>query len=443
MLPEQYEVLDENLVKIRAGRMTRRTFVERAVALGLGSSAIASLLEACGGSSGGTTNINWTSEHDGSGVYAKLVDQFNKSNKGVHVNYTNGPNSTDQLRQTTITALRARNGSQDIMSMDIIWPAEFAANGWTAKLDDKWPKSERDKYLPGPVQGCTFNGSVWAAPLRTDAGLLYRRTDVVSSAPATYDDMTNAAAQAVSNTKTKYGYLWQAAQYEGLVCDFIEVLAGYGGSVLDPNDAKKVTVNSPEANAALTKMVSWVGAISPAAITTFMEEDARTSFQNGDSAFMRNWPYAYSLGNDATKSKVAGKFDVSVLPYGGGANTTPHSCIGGWQLGINAFSKNVDAAWEFVKYMLSPDAQKTSAAEASVFATLLSVYDDPDVLAKQPFFKNVKPVFATAVPRPVSPKYPDITTAIQARIHAALTKQSSVADALSSLQSDLQNIVSK
>ena len=442
MLPEQREALDESLVKIRAGRMTRRTFVERAVALGLGSSAIVSLLEACGGGSTGTTNITWTSEHDGSGVYAKLVDQFNKSNKNVHVTYTNGPNSTDQLRQTIVTALRARSGAQDILSMDIIWPAEFASNGWTAKLDDKWPSSERAKYLPGPVQGCTFQGSIWAAPLRTDAGLLYRRTDIVQTAPTTYDDMTTMAAQGVSSGKTKYGYLWQAAQYEGLVCDFIEVLAGYGGSVLDPNDAKKVTINSPEANAALTKMVSWVGGISPKAITTFMEEDARTSFQNGDATFMRNWPYAYSLGNDATKSKIANKFDVSVLPYGG-SNSTPHSCIGGWQLGINAFSKNVDAAWEFVKYMLSPEAQKTSASEASVFSTLLAVYDDPGVLAAQPFFKNVKPVFATAVPRPVSPKYPDITTAIQARIHAALIGQSSVADALSSLASDLQSIVSK
>lgn len=439
MLPEQREVLDESLVKIRAGRMTRRTFVERAVALGLGSSAIASLLEACGGGGGGTTNITWTSEHDGSGVYAKLVDQFNKSNKGVHVAYTNGPNDTGQLRQTIVTALRARSGSQDILSMDIIWPAEFAANGWTAKLDDKWPASERAKYLPGPVQGCTFNGSVWAAPLRTDAGLLYRRTDLVQTAPTTYDEMTDTA-KAKAGATAKYGYLWQAAQYEGLVCDFIEVLAGYGGAVLDPNDPKKVTVNSPEAVAALTKMVSWVGGISPQAITTFKEEDARTAFQNGDGVYMRNWPYAYSLGNDATKSKVAGKFDVSVLPYGG-TNTTPHSAIGGWQLGINAFSKNIDAAWEFVKFMLSPDAQKTSASEASVFATLLSIYDDPAVLSAQPFFKNVKPVFATAVPRPVSPKYPDITTAIQTRIHAALTGQSNVTDALSGLQSDLEAIV--
>lgn len=439
MLPEQREVLDESLVKIRAGRMTRRTFVERAVALGLGSSAIASLLEACGGGSSGTTNITWTSEHDGSGVYAKLVDQFNKSNKGVHVTYTNGPNDTGQLRQTIVTALRARSGSQDILSMDIIWPAEFAANGWTAKLDSKWPESDRSKYLPGPVQGCTFNGSVWAAPLRTDAGLLYRRTDLVQTAPTTYDEMTSTA-QSKAGANAKYGYLWQAAQYEGLVCDFIEVLAGYGGAVLDPSDAKKVTVNSPEANAALTKMVSWVGGISPQAITTFKEEDARNAFQNGDSVYMRNWPYAYSLGNDATKSKVANKFDVSVLPYGG-TNTTPHSCIGGWQLGINAFSKNIDAAWEFVKYMLSPDAQKTSASEASVFATLSSIYDDPSVLSAQPFFKNVKPVFQTAVPRPVSPKYPDITTAIQTRIHAALTKQSNVADSLSGLQSDLESIV--
>src|SRR5205823_10254603 len=209
--------------------------------------------------------------------------------------WTNGPVVTDQVLTILTTALRARSGSIDIMSMDIIWPAEFGANGWAVPLDDKWPASDRANYLPGPLQGCTYNGKLWAAPLRTDTGMIYYRTDLISTPPNTWDDLVKAA-KAASPSKTKTGYLWQGAQYEGLVCHFVEVLYGYGGSVLDANDPKKVTVNSPEGVQALTLMVGWVGTISPAAVTTYKEEDSRSAWQDGDSAFMRNWPYAFVLG---------------------------------------------------------------------------------------------------------------------------------------------------
>ena len=327
------------------------------------------------------------------------------------------------------------------MPIDIIWPPEFGANGWTVPLDSKWPASDRANYLPGPLQGCTYNGKLWAAPARTDAGLIYYRTDLVKTPPNTWDELTSMS-KSLAPSKAKFGYLWQGAQYEGLVCDFCEVLYGYGGNVLDPNNPKSVTVNSSAGQQALTQMVNWVGTISPAAVTTYKEEDARSSWQNGDSAFMRNWPYAYALGNDPKTSKIAGKFDVHPMLYGG-SNTTGHSNLGGWQYGINAYSKNPDAAWKFIQHMLSPASQKVFAIQLSLFATLKSIYTDPDVLKANPFFGKMQPVFASALPRPVSPFYPDITNAIQQRVHSALTKQSNVTDALSGLQSDLQAIVNK
>jgi multiple sugar transport system substrate-binding protein len=447
MILEQGEVIDEIITRIRAGRITRRTFLERAVAVGLSSSAAVSLLEACGGTSnstggnGQTVNINYV-EKDTNGVYAGLVSKFNAQNNGVHVAYNNNyPTSTDQQLTILTTMLRARSGSIDVFPMDIIWPAEFGANGWTVPLDDKWPASDRANYLPGPLQGCTYNGKLWAAPSRTDVGLIYYRTDIISTPPNTWDDLTNMA-KAASPSKTKFGYLWQGSQYEGLVCNFVEVLYGYGGSVLDPNDPKKVTVNSPQGVQALTQMVSWVGTISPAAVTTYQEPQTLAAWQDGDAAFMRNWPYAISLSNDPKSSKIPGKFNEHPMLYGG-SNTVGHSNIGGWQYGINAFSKNPDAAWKFVQFQLGPDAQKTIAVQLSLLSTLKSIYTDPDVLAKYPFFSKMQPIVQTALPRPVSPFYPDISQAIQLRVHSALTKQTSPAAALSQLQSDLQAIVNK
>ncbi len=442
--PEQREVLDEIIVKMRSGRMKRRTFLERAVAVGLSSTAAVSLLEACGGSTGGSsgpTTVIWQTENDTSGSYPAIVDGYNKTNKdNVHVIWHNGPSDTSSLITLYDNTLRARSASFDVFNIDVVWPAQFSTQGWTLDLSSKWPASDRANYLPGPIKSCTYNGAVVAAPMRTDLGVLYYRKDLVSTPPKTFDELTSAAKTKLS--KTKIGYAWQGIQGEAMVCDFVEVLAGYGGSVLDPNNAKTVTVNSPEAVAAVTEMVSWVGTISPIAITTYAEEACRQAFQNGDVALMRNWPYAYALGNDATKSKVAGKFDITSIPYGG-SNTTGHSCVGGWNMAINAFTKNQDAAWSFMQYVLGSTAQKILAITGSYTPALNSVYSDSDVQTKQPLFTKLAPILQNSLPRPVSPVYTDLSNLIQVNIHQALTKQVSPAAALSSLQSQLQALVSK
>ncbi len=453
MFLEQGEVIDDIIKKIRIGRITRRTFLERAVAVGLSSAAAVSLLEACGGTSnstggnGQTVNVNYI-QKDTNGVFAGLVKTFNDQNNGVHINYNNNaPSDTGQLLTIVTTMLRARSSSIDIFPMDIIWPPEFGANGWTVPITESmWPASERANYLPGPLQGCTYNGKLWAAPQYTDVGIIYYRTDIISTPPNTWDELT-AMAKAVSPSKAKFGYVWEGAQYEGLVCDFVEVLYGYGGSVLAANDPTKVTVNSAEGLAALTQMVGWVGTISPAAVTTYEEPQALSAWQAGTSAFMRNWPYAIALSNDPTASKVANKFDEHPMLYGGanavGHNTIGHSNIGGWQLGINAFTKNPDAAWKFVQYLEGPAPQKTIAMKLSFLATLKSIYTDTAVLSNNPFFGKVQNIVQNALPRPVSPFYPDISNAIQLRVHNALIKQTTPAQALSLLQSDLQAIVTR
>ncbi len=442
--PEQREVLDEIIVKMRSGRMKRRTFLERAVAVGLSSTAAVSLLEACGGSTGGSsgpTTVIWQTENDTSGSYPAIVDGYNKTNKdNVHVIWHNGPSDTSSLITLYDNTLRARSASFDVFNIDVVWPAQFSTQGWTLDLTSRWPASDRANYLPGPIKSCTYNGAIVAAPMRTDLGVFYYRKDLVSTPPKTYDELTSTAKSNLS--KTKIGYAWQGIQGEAMVCDFVEVLAGYGGSVLDPNNAKSVTVNSPEAVAAVTEMVSWVGTISPIAITTYAEEACRQAFQDGDAALMRNWPYAYALGNDPTKSKVAGKFDITALQYGG-SGTVGHSCVGGWNMAINAFTKNQDAAWSFMQYVLGATAQKILAITGSYTPALNSVYSDSDVQTKQPLFTKLAPILQNSLPRPVSPVYTDLSNLIQVNIHQALTKQVSPAAALSALQSQLQALVSK
>ncbi len=432
------------LVKSAPDVWNRRTFLERAIAIGLSSTVAGSLLEACGGGGGtttsGPTTIVWQTENDASGAYSSIVDTYNSTNKdNVHVIWHNGPSDTSTLITLYDNTLRARSASFDVFNIDVVWPAQFSSNGWTLDLTSRWPASDRAKYLPGPVKSCTYNGAVVAAPMRTDLGILYYRTDIISTPPTTFDELTSMAKSSLS--KTKIGYAWQGIQGEALVCDFVEVLAGYGGSVLDPNNSKSVVVNSPQGVQALTEMASWVGTISPIAITTYAEEACRQAFQNGDATFMRNWPYAYSLSN-ASGSKVAGKFDIHSLPYGG-SGTVGHSAVGGWNMAINANSKSPDASWSFMKYVLGADAQKLLATKGSYTPALSSIYDDAAVKAAQPLFTKLAPILQNSLPRPVSPVYTDLSNLIQVNVHQALTKQATPAAALSNLQSQLQTLVNK
>ncbi len=441
MLSEQRELLDESLLKIRAGRMTRRSFLECAIRVGLSSSVAVSLLEACAGSSnsthgnGSATNVFWTSESGVSFLYQKLVDTFNKTNKdGIHVTYIEGRST---LRFIYSLMFHSRANTTDILSLDAPWPIEFGATQWLVPLNEKWSSSERAQYFPGPLQTCSYEGKLWAVPFTTDAGLLYSRSNLVSAAPDTWDQMASLAKSALS--QVPLGYVWQGQQYEGLVCNFVEVLYGYGGAVIDTTNPRRVMVNSPEAVQALTEMVSWVGSISPPSVTTMTEDLVYAEWEAGHAAFMRNWA-GDAVGIDTTTPKGVDKFAIHST-LSGGNNPKGHSCIGGWNLGINAFSKNVDASWTFIHYLLGADVQKALTLSQVRFATLQSVYDDAEIVAEVPVVKHLKPIFLDALPRPLSPIYSDMSAAIQLHVHQALTRQTSPADALQALESDLQAII--
>ena len=433
--------------------LSKRRFSRRAVVTGL--AGITGLAAAGGGivwwmhsqasdnthptRMGKPINIVWQSEDGGSAdVYGALVNHYNKTNRdGVYVTLRNGPGSTDKLLSIYENTLS--RSDIDVMSIDVIWPALFASKGWTVTLNDKWPANERASYLPGPIQSCTYNDKIVAAPLRTDLGLIFYRTDIIKTPPDTWNGLVNLVRGIASTAR--YGYVWQGVQNEGLMCDFIEVLHGYGGRVLAPNDPKKVVINSPAAVQALTEIVSWVGTISPSSVVEFDEIACVNAFGEGDAIFMRNWPFAYALENDPTSSKIAGKFDIHGM-LSGFRQTTGHSCIGGWNLAINAVSKHVDASWKFIQYMLGPYAQKQMAIQASFTPALQSVYYDPEVQQKEPLFTKLFPILQTALPRPVSPMYPQLSKMIQSHVHQALLKLVSPQAALNALQSDLQALIS-
>ncbi len=451
MLTEGRSGKDESMMY--EGHTTRRDFCKGIVGMGVTGGTMLSLLAGCDAppsavdngrppvtGNAGPTTIVWETEHDDIGTYSSLADTFNMTNKyGIHVTILDA--SSDRQHDDLVATLRAHQGSPDVISMDVIWTDEFARNGWVMPLDSLWPPDMRQGYLSTPLTGSSYQGKLWAAPFRTDVGLLYYRTDLVQTPPRSWDELLRATADPQVKSKARYGYVWQGKHFEGLVCDFVEILSSCGGSILDPRNPKRVTVNSAAARQALTIMQA-LKAISPPDILSEDEEKSGTIWNSGSAAFMRNWPTYIALTYNSAKPEVALNFDVTSLPSAVPGGIT-RSCIGGWGLGINAFSTPTqkDAAWKFIQWMLQEDAQKFAAIDASFTVTLKSVYHDPSVLGQNPLYSKLPSIIEQAQLRPQSPNYPLITLAIQDNVSNVFNGRSSVESALVNLQSKLEGLV--
>ncbi len=445
MLAKQYST-----AMLDARKTTRRDFCKGVAGMGVTGGAMLSLLTSCDAPSSSTPgkssldnnagpiSIVWETEHDDIGTYSSLADTFNMTNKhGIHVTILDV--SSDKQHDDLVATLKAHKVSPDIISMDVIWTEEFAHNGWVIPLDDFWPVNKRQGYLSTPLAASTYQGKLWAAPFHTDVGLLYYRTDLFQTPPTTWNELMLATSDPRVKSKTRYGYGWQGKHFEGLVCNFVEVLASCGGTILDPHNPKLVTVNSAAARQALTIMQS-LKTISPPDILNENEEKSAAIWESGDVAFMRNWPTYIALTYNSAKPEVALNFDVTSLPSAQPGGTT-NSCLGGWGLGINAFSKQKEAAWEFIQWMLQEDAQKFAAIDASFTVTLESIYHDQSVLGQNPLFSKLPPIIKQAQVRPRSTNYPLISQAIQDNVSSALSGQSSIESALANLQSKLQALL--
>jgi len=368
---------------------------------------------------------------------------------GNKVEYISRPNDASATLQLFQQYWAAKSSDVDIFMVDVIWQGILAPHA--VDLKKYYKEDEIKTFFPTIIKNNTVGGKLVSIPWFTDAGLLYYRTDLLEKygykePPKTWEELTEMAKKIQDGERKAgkpdfQGFVFQGKASESVTCNAIEWIYSYGGGTIVEPD-KKVTINNPKAIKALETAKSWVGTISPLGVTTYGEEDARNIWQAGNAAFMRNWPYAYALGQDP-KSVISGKFDISVLPKGGtdGKNA---ACLGGWQLMISAYSKVPDAAADLVKYLTSPEEQKKHSIALSQLPTLPALYSDADVLAKAPFFKNILPVLENAVARPstvTGADYNQLSTSFFQNVNKVLSGGSTAPDAVVAVEKVAKRIV--
>jgi len=336
--------------------------------------------------------------------------------------------------------LAARNTDIDVYRVDIVWAPQLASQ----LLDLTEAAADVvGEHFPSMIESQTVDGKLVALPLFADAPALYYRKDLLdkygAAVPETWDEMETTAKTIMDKEREAgnpdmWGFVFQGKAYEGLTCNALEWVASSGGGDIVEADGA-ISINNPNAAAAIARAKGWVGTIAPPGVLTYGEEESRGVWQIGNAVFMRNWPYAYTLG-DQGGSAIKGKFDVSTLPIGKAGDRSA-ATLGGWNLAIPKFAKDPEAAIELVKFLTSSDQQKVRALMAGTLPTIISLYSDPEIAEKLPIVPRWKAVFQTAMPRPAAPtklKYNEVSHDFWTAVHQTLSGEGTAADNLAALE---------
>jgi trehalose/maltose transport system substrate-binding protein len=426
--------------------LSRKDFL-RLGGAGLAGAALFGVAGCGGGTQSSGNELILAMGKDDTGTWPTLIEKFNKQHEGeIKVTHREMPQDTGRYFDQLRTEFQAGGGDIDVIGGDVIWPAQFAANGWIVDLSDRF--TDTDEFLPGPMEAMTYDGKVWGVPWWTDAGLLYYRSDLLeeagfSEAPKTWEELKEMALETKRASGTQMGFAFQGAEYEGGVCNGCEYIWTHGGNILDPNDPSKVVVDSPESADGLQTWHSMIeDGVSTKAVLNYTETESYGAFLRGDAIFLRNWPYVYALLSDPEQSDINPAKQVGVAPIPVSGGNPSFSTIGGWNFFINAASDKQEEAWEFIKFMTDPEQMKTNALGGSRLPPRRSLYEDQEVLEKVPVARLGKEaIIDNGTPRPVSPYYSDMSLKLAEQFNGALAGDVSPEQAVKALQKELQQIV--
>ncbi len=371
--------------------------------------------------------------------------------------------------------LRQKDPSIDIMTLDVIRVAEYAFNDWLAPLTDIENTLDLADFFPATVEAAKYSNVLYTLPWFHHSGMLYYRKDVLkfaydngiiseNRAPVSWAEFHNWTRTMLNNTflvdyfNTNYGqdlkgFVWQAKEYEGLMCDLMEWIGAAGEESFLNSDNNAAKFSSSGVVNALTYMRSLItDGISPEAVLTYEEEESRMVWDEGNAIFSRNWPYQYrlSLNNtflngsqDSYLGTNESVFGVSPLPTINDSKDYPVSCLGGWHLAINAFSEHQEEAKKFIKWLVEEDQQVTfSLGYEDFYPTRSSAYDNAAIQkSDRSYILEFLPIFERSIARPLHPNYENISREAQPLIHAMISGKKPILEGVMELDEVLKPVI--
>jgi multiple sugar transport system substrate-binding protein len=357
---------------------------------------------------------------------ADLVAAFNRSHRDVRIAVTRGPFETEAVSDLAISSLLLGDSPYDLLLMDVTWTAKYAAAGWLEPLDAWLGPEALEPLVDGARAGNRIDGRLYRLPLVADMGLLYWRTDLMDAPPRTPGDLAAISRRLQEQGKVRWGYVWQGRQYEGLSCVFVELVSGFGGQ-WGPGEPGFGLASPAAARAAgwLQQLVHE--GISPRAVANFAEPEALQSFEAGEAAFLRNWPYAWQE-LQRPGSAVAGRVGVTTMVAEPGVS--PAATQGSWGFSLLRGSPHPDAAVAVLRALTGEASQRQLVSRYGYTPTLQTLFNDPELVAQRPQLPQLRRALDQAVLRPLNPGYAQLSDILQRQLSALISGRGDAAAAM-------------
>jgi multiple sugar transport system substrate-binding protein len=373
-----------------------------------------------------------------------LVKEFNRENPKIKLQLIEAPNASNAVEDLYTSSFLLGNSPYDLVYMDIVWVPKFAAAGWLLPLGDRISKTELAEYLQGDVNGSMYRGQLYRIPLRSDAGMLYYRKDLLEKAgyqpPDTYEELIKISQAMQKQKLAEWGYIWQGMQYEGMAAMFAEVLKGAGGFWIDPK-TQQVGLDRPEAIAAIEFLRSTIKlGISPSGVITYKEPETLQLYQSGNAVFLRSWPYVFGAASKP-ESAIRGKFAIKPMVHAPGQSSG--ACQGGWGLGIAKTSKHPDAAWKVIEFMSSEEAQRKFVLATGYVPSRKSLFNDRQIVDRYSHYPKLLKVVENSVLRPPIAQYAQASDILQRYLSAALTNKMTSETAMKAAAAETRDLLGR
>jgi multiple sugar transport system substrate-binding protein len=387
---------------MRAPRTRKLTALLGTAVIGCG------VLTACGGDSG-TPTINVYGSTSDAG-FDKILNDCNKEAAGKYKIVPNLiPSDADSQREQFVRRLAAHDDGMDVLGMDVTWTAEFAEAGWIRELTGQKKEEATAGVLQPPIDTATWKDKLYAIPRSTNVQLLWYRKSLVPKAPTTWTEVLADSKKLKAEGKP-YVIGLTGAQYEGYVVGFNTILSSIGGTLVN-KDSTKVTVNDKTVQALGILHNLATDGLASKSLSNSQEPEVFAQMQNGEAAFIMNWPYVQSAMNAADK-KVAADLGVTRLPEFS-AGEESRATLGGLNYAISKYSKHPEQSFEAAMCLRNEKHQLDGAlSPAGNVPVLESVFSDPKFQKAYPFYPVILAELKTAVPRPVTPLYQNISTIV-------------------------------
>jgi multiple sugar transport system substrate-binding protein len=381
--------------------------------MGLGASLLlAAGLSACGGSESGPPELTFFVAIQPGGTIEEVSKRCSEESGGKYtITPEFLPTDATQQREQLVRRLGAEDPSIDIIGMDVIWTGEFANAGWVEEWTGPLKKQVTENVFPNVIETASFEGKLYAAPFNTNTQLLWYRKDLVPKPPQTWAEMIEQA----EGLKEAGTIQVQANRYEGFMVWANALIESAGTPILSGPETVELKRGPTEKAMGVMGRLARSSA-APSNLSTSDEDTARLGFEAGESAFMTNYTFAYASAQ-AEAPEIGKEMGFARFPRVDPSKPSKPP-LGGFNLAVSAFSDNQDVAFEATACLAGRESQKTAVELDGLPPSRSDLYSDKVVTKAYPGFAGlVKESIEAAGPRPTTPAYQDVSSALQRTLH--------------------------